>query len=99
MADCLHCSNEIKRKPTGRTPIYCSNACRVAAFRICNKTRNETPLLSNETPATHFNEASNVINLGNVTDIEILTEARRILSDSGCDVLKAQEKNNWLGIY
>jgi hypothetical protein len=44
-----------------------------------------------------LSSASNVTNSGNVTDIEILTEARRILSDSGCNELKAQEKKQLAG--
>lgn len=42
MANCLHCSVEIVPKSTGRLPLYCSNAHKVAAFRLRNVTHKES---------------------------------------------------------
>lgn len=43
MSNCLHCLKSIIRNSKGRSPVYCSNACKMAAYRL----RNVTPVLRN----------------------------------------------------
>lgn len=34
MSNCLHCDRYVPRLPTGRIARYCSDACKMAAYRI-----------------------------------------------------------------
>lgn len=44
-----------------------------------------------------LSSAGNVTGIGNVTDIEIIKEARRILEESGCDALSLQHRKQLAG--
>jgi len=38
MATCLYCPAELVRQGIGRSPLYCSNACKMSAYRRRNVT-------------------------------------------------------------
>lgn len=71
MAVCLYCSAELVRQVTGRSPVYCSNACKMSAYRR----RNVTSLpLRNIDQKNAITLALRNIDQQNVTDIKLLND-------------------------
>ncbi len=65
MAICLYCSVNFERKLVGRAPLFCSDACKMKAYRL----RNVIPVLRNDNVTSVLRKA------GSLSEVEEFARA------------------------